>query len=394
MFTQLLLYFYISFANANPTCLPADDSDALEVYVLTSGPGNGVYTKVGHSALWVSGGGKRETIFNWGAYDSSQENFLWHFFMGSAEYKLAMMSRPYNLKRVKENEQRLVAQHLDLSPNMKLALAGELARLARPENHVYTYHWETQNCSTLIRDLIDEVTSGALQSLPEPPKAPTRRFEVLRHLGSLTWTWFGWHYMGSDYADREYNRWEWMHIPYALHNGLNEATITWEGEQSPRSLVDRTCVLNEGEWAPNKPPQRGVTFVLLGLMMGLWTIYSYKRPWFWSIPNALFFGASGLLSSFFIGCWLFSSLEGYGFNENWFVSNPLHCLVGWMLLRKQSKNWVYQSLSILLLLGVCWKLFDSTPQENWGFIGLFGIPTICWLTMTANRQMRQTKIDG
>ena len=64
--------------------------------------------------------------------------------MGDAEYKLAMMSRQYNLKRVKENKQLLVAQHLDLSPNMKMALAAELARLARPENHAYTYHWETQ----------------------------------------------------------------------------------------------------------------------------------------------------------------------------------------------------------------------------------------------------------
>ena len=133
-------------------CKSVEPSDPLEVYLLTSGPGNSAYTKVGHTALWVSGGGRKETVFNWGAYDSSQKNFLWHFFMGTAEYKLAMMSRPYNIHRVKQNEQRLEAQHLNLSPTMKLALQAELARLARPENHVYKYHWEDQNCSTLIRD--------------------------------------------------------------------------------------------------------------------------------------------------------------------------------------------------------------------------------------------------
>ena len=69
-------------AQLPPTCEPVDASDPLEVYLLTSGPGNGVYTKVGHSALWVSGGGKRETVFNWGAYDSSQDHFLFRFFMG------------------------------------------------------------------------------------------------------------------------------------------------------------------------------------------------------------------------------------------------------------------------------------------------------------------------
>ena len=112
----------------------------------------------------MSGGGKRETVFNWGAYDSSQDNFLFRFFMGDAEYKLAMMSRQYNLKRVGENNQLLIAQHLDLSPNMKMAMAADLARLARPENHVYTYHWETQNCSTLIRDLINDSTNGSLKA--------------------------------------------------------------------------------------------------------------------------------------------------------------------------------------------------------------------------------------
>ena len=66
---------------------------------------------------------------------------------------------------------------------MKMTLAAELARLARPENHAYTYHWETQNCSTLIRDLIDDSTNGSLKSLTETENPPTRRFEVLRHLG-------------------------------------------------------------------------------------------------------------------------------------------------------------------------------------------------------------------
>ena len=48
-----------------------------------SGPGKGSIPKW-TLCLWVSGGGKRETVFNWGAYDSSQDNFLLRFFMGDA----------------------------------------------------------------------------------------------------------------------------------------------------------------------------------------------------------------------------------------------------------------------------------------------------------------------
>ena len=65
-------------------CIAVDRSAPFEAYLVTSGPGHDMYTRVGHSAIWVSGGGKKEAFFNWGAYDSSQDNFLWKFFMGSA----------------------------------------------------------------------------------------------------------------------------------------------------------------------------------------------------------------------------------------------------------------------------------------------------------------------
>ena len=220
-------------------CKPAESHEELEVYVLTSGPGNSPYTRIGHTALWVSGGGKRETVFNWGAYDSSQDNFLWHFFMGDAEYKLAMMSRPYNIRRVQQNEQKLVAQHLNLTADMKLAMAAELARLAHPDNQKYVYHWESQNCSTLIRDLVDNVTEGALtlSSSNAQESTKTRRFEVLRHLeGSLAMV--GLHYMASDYGDRQYNT-DGMHIPKRLYETLKVTDIA---PNTP--LVDHECDLN------------------------------------------------------------------------------------------------------------------------------------------------------
>lgn len=374
--SNIFIWTNLAVANLPDSCSPVDPSAPLEVYLLTSGPGNGVYTKVGHSALWVSGGGKRETVFNWGAYDSSQDNFLFRFFMGDAEYKLAMMSRQYNLKRVRENNQLLIAQHLDLSPNMKLAIASDLARLARPENHVYTYHWETQNCSTLIRDLINDSTNGSLKALPDIANAPSRRFEVLRHLGSLSWAWFGWSYMASNYGDRTYDRWSWLHIPQALHDGVEQATIQWEGDDTLRPLVDRTCVLNEGDWAPTTPPDRRWIFWTIGGLMSLWIWITRRRSRSWQLPTILWFTCSGLLSSFFIACWLLSPLEGYGFNENWFVSNPLHLIVVHHLFRKKQMGLMLHTFWILPVIGLFWKIGTSLPQSNMAFIGLFGLPCV------------------
>ena len=355
-------------------CKPAESHEELEVYVLTSGPGNSPYTRIGHTALWVSGGGKRETVFNWGAYDSSQDNFLWHFFMGDAEYKLAMMSRPYNIRRVQQNEQKLVAQHLNLTADMKLAMAAELARLAHPDNQKYVYHWESQNCSTLIRDLVDNVTEGALtlSSSNAQESTKTRRFEVLRHLEGSGWPWFGWHYMASDYGDRQYNNWDGMHIPKRLYETLK---ITDIAPNTP--LVDHECDLNPGAWAPDNPTRHTLKFALFGSIVAGVSVYWYKtRDRLSTTILSSWFMVSGLISTFFMGCWMFSTLDGYGFNENWFYSNPIHLVLVYFLWKRQVPKVLLWILTGIATLGITWKIFDTTPQDNIDWIVLFGIPTL------------------
>lgn len=379
----MILFYFIAGVFAEE-CKPAEAHEDLRVFILTSGPGNTPYTRVGHTALWVSGGGKRETVFNWGAYDSSQDNFLWHFFMGDAKYKLAMMSRPYNLRRVKQNGQKLVAQHLNLTPEMTLAMAAELARLAHPDNQVYTYHWEKQNCATLIRDLLDEVTNGAI-SRNSTDLDITRRFEVLRHLQGSGWPWFGWHYMASDYGDRTYNTWEAMHIPKRLYDELQTTTIPTPSGDRP--LIDYECELNDGGWAPESPNRDWTPFLLVGISIsGLMAVWRKNQNVLSSVCLSTWFLMSGLMSTFFMGCWLLSSLDGYGPNENWFYSNPLHLLAPWILWRRQYPSWLRYCWAGMTALGVVFEILGFTTQDNLDWILFFGIPNLCftWVLMSGD----------
>ena len=100
----LLLILQSLFQAHAEECRAAERNDPLEVYLVTSGPGDGMYTRVGHSAIWVSGGNKKEAFFNWGAYDMDQKNFLYRFFMGTAQYKLTLMSKKRNDRRIEKNE--------------------------------------------------------------------------------------------------------------------------------------------------------------------------------------------------------------------------------------------------------------------------------------------------
>lgn len=366
-----------------PKCLPAERDEEFKVYLVTLSPGSGMYTRVGHSALWVSGGNKGEIFFNWGAYDSQQENFLWHFFMGTAYFKLSLMPKERINQNIKRENRIMKAQHLDLSPDMLMRLQRKLQKKAKPENRSYIYHWEEQNCATLIRDMIDASAGLPWQELKEEKTDITRRHEVLRHLSSLPWAWFGWHFMGSSYAERTYSKWELMHIPENLMKQASETTIQWE-DGSTHALVDYECTLTDSPrgWAPKSPPTRwpwtwGIGVFLSGLILkGI----KHSNRWV-SLGSKIILSSHFLMAAFlgtFFGYfWIFSILEGYGPNENWFYANPLSLILTYALWRTNfvSKTAVWLS-SVLVVLGIITNFF--TDQVNIDFIGFFGIPILCF----------------
>ena len=66
-------------------------------------------------------------------------------------------------------------QQLPLSAEQAAELAEALAENARPENRYYAYHHYYDNCSTRLRDLIDEAIGGKLRSEEPVAVGPTYR---------------------------------------------------------------------------------------------------------------------------------------------------------------------------------------------------------------------------
>mgnify|MGYP003952486547 CR=1 FL=1 len=384
-----LLLLNVTLAALPSDCRPVDKDAPMEVYLVTTGPGHGMYTRVGHSALWVSGGGGGEAFFNWGTYDIHQENFLWKFFMGTAKYRLSLKSRSRNDRRVQRQDQMLKAQRLNLTPKMRAHLKRLLIENRKPENRTYVYHWETQNCATMIRDMLDESMGGAYQHLKEIESEYTYRHEVLRHLGGLHWTWFGWHFMASSYGDQTYDKWTLLHIPERLMEETGKLQISLS-DGSTRPLVDRECILNEGGhgWTPTAPPTRWPLMWLLGTLLGLVFAVSVDTGIKGlrigaGLTMGLFFLFGGGLGSIFMYFWLTSTLDGYGPNENWFYAGPLTLLfVPYAAVLTFGKaRWIQRMAFIPILLGgvaiigILFNLF--TEQVNIDFIGLFGVPVLC-----------------
>ena len=72
---------------------PAQLSDKAEVYLVTCGPGNEIWSHFGHSAIRVVDPAySLDIAFNYGMFDYSDPNFTWKFAKRTMQYFLAVSS--------------------------------------------------------------------------------------------------------------------------------------------------------------------------------------------------------------------------------------------------------------------------------------------------------------
>ena len=368
-------------------CEPARPSEPLKIVLLTAGPGNEVASKWGHSALWVSGAGRDATVFNWGVYDFKSETFLWDFLQGTAEYELLLRDFARTLEVAREQDQYMVGHTVQLPPAAMARLAQALEVNARPANRRYVYHWFKKNCATVIRDLVDDATEGALQPLKGQIADWSPREESLASAQGSWPVWLGWHFMINGVVDRPYVRWDMPQMPSLLLRTFEEAMIPWP-DGSAKPLLGDACVVNPGSNgpAPLRPPVRWPWLWAVGALQGLlFGVASSGRggrtverlAGLGLMAHGLMWGTLGTLVMLL---WGISALEGFGPNENHAFANPLTFALiplGWRLLRGRgvkARSPVLWALVGLAVLGWLVQLLPQSTQVNVDFLGLLGFP--------------------
>jgi hypothetical protein len=66
-----------------------DPGSELTVYLLTMGPGDQVWEKFGHNAIWIHDERNRTDVaYHWGLFDFADRNFLPNFIKGRMRYSM------------------------------------------------------------------------------------------------------------------------------------------------------------------------------------------------------------------------------------------------------------------------------------------------------------------
>ena len=157
-------------------------SSAARLSVLTCAPGTEIYSAYGHTAIRVNDPIQQlDVVYNYGIFDSYQEQFALKFARGQLDYQLGTESFAQFLGQYHYFGRGVVEQTLDLTPAQMQAVVDFLEWNNLPENRTYRYHFFFDNCSSRVLDVLRAELGDALELAPEG--APTmERGRTFRHL--------------------------------------------------------------------------------------------------------------------------------------------------------------------------------------------------------------------
>lgn len=366
-------------------CLPA--LAAPRIGVLTMQPGEIFFERFGHNAIVVDDPAAGPPLsYNFGLFDPTEPGFNRRFIHGDMQYRLAAMPLDRDLAYYASVGRGADLQWLDLEPEQAARLAERLAWNARPENAGYAYNYFTDNCSTRVRDALDEALGGVLaRHMQGRSQGNTFRSEAVRLARPAPLMALGFDLGLGPAADRPNSLWDDAFVPMRLAQSLRDIRLA-----DGRPLVSSEEPLLTHRLAPEPEPRRVAwwPWLLAGLALA-WLLWSQRgRPRaiaaaalpFWLLCAA----AGGLMLYIWLG-----TEHRFGWaNHNLLLLNPLCLLLlpgAWRTSRGGDGGPMFRALLALLAAGLVvapfllWMPLQTQRNGHWLALLLPLQATFAWL---------------
>ena len=396
--TRILLYtaaalLLLTRAAPAQTAAPALPSSGLRVFVVTFGPGDEAWEKFGHNAIRIHNPEApleyQDIDYNWGFFDFEQKDFYVRFIQGRMLYMMQGESMETAEQLYRNLNRSIYVQELNLAESQKQALRRLLAINDTDANRYYRYDYYRDNCSTRVRDVIDNLIGQRLSTATKAaPSGATFRFHTRRLTAETPWLYTALETVLGHPVDVPISQWDEMFLPFKLRERLREVTVPDPmGSAGMVPLVKLEITLFEADRppVPQAPPNTVLPFgavglVLSGLLLG---VGHFVRRSFAArvsfvvvaVPWLLLMGVGGAIM---VWGWGFTDHVVAARNENLFHVSPLMLplAVLYPLLvfdrrrGSQAARWVAIGAAGLAVVGVLLKALPAFHQVNWDIIAL------------------------
>lgn len=353
---------------------------APRISLVTVGPGEIYWQRFGHNALMVRDNDVSR-VYNYGMFDFRQKNFFLNFARGRMVYRLDVQSIGQNLDLYRYERRWVREQDLNLTPEQARFLAAFLADNAKPENAEYRYDYFLDNCSTRVRDALDETLGGALKAQLEPVATESSyRRDAVRLMSPDRVLTLGMDALLGPSVDSTLNLWQRSFVPMVLM----DAVRTVENGGQPLVVSERLLVPEAGAVAEPEDPDHVGALFLMALALGVLLYELRRRPKAFAPLAILISLVSGLFGAVQLLGWAFTDHWPMVMNHNLLLFSPLSlALIAWW--RAPSKR---RALAWIIAFGALLSPLANlhTEQFNLGWIG-FWLPLHLLLAVLLNRRV-------
>lgn len=188
-------------------------SHAKTVRLITIGPGDAFWSAFGHTAIAID-----NDVYGFG-YFSFKDDVISEFINNRMQYELGLSEINHELLLAKQQNRDFKVLNLNLSPAEVNQIESFLKWHIRPENQAYRYDYFLNNCSTKVRDILNEAWQGQLMKLSSDSSKNSyisqtfpAKHQALMNLGLAMG--YGW----PAYVER--SQWELMAFPVFFETQL------------------------------------------------------------------------------------------------------------------------------------------------------------------------------
>jgi len=357
------------------------------VELVTIGPDHAIETRFGHILLRVvdpeSG---MDDVYDFGVADFQRPGFIAETALGRAKFRVRRSPAQIRFENYAISDRQIDTQRLNLTDAQIAFLIARLEWNLLPENVEYVYDHVLDNCSTRLRDLLNDVTGGAIQlAAYEIPIARTYREEILAAGSGRMLALIGFDLLTGPGGENRVGAWRLSFLPHRLRDVLAVAENPAFGEGA--SLVASEEVLYRRKAAPavGGSVRIGRIWIVvsgaaLGVFFGLtgFTAWLTRRTSKWlsrlaGLALIVTSAAFGLLGFALLPTALFSNGMIWAHNQNAWFFFPLDLLLlgpglRWLWTgRATLATWSRAYIDLRFLMVVVGWTGVAYPQDDSAF---------------------------
>lgn len=309
-------------------------AEAPVIELVTIGRGASLFEAFGHAALCMRYvDDSQSACFNYGVTEYDRPGALiWNFIRGTQVFWSEASNYAATIESYREQDRDIWRQVIPATPAQARAIADRLWREADREHREYIYDHIANNCSTRLRDILDDELGHPLRATKGQPTSITIRAVGARGFADAPFILAVTDFVLGRPMEPTLDRWDAMFLPEMLR-----AEVTQRIGASPEVIAAR-----EGPAYPTDPSPHGrIVFVVAALALAL-ASWVTRRAAIAVVPLAF-------LGTVIWGLAIISPIGFVRWNEALVVLVPFDAAMLWMSERKR-RTFASVRIAVLMLL--------------------------------------------